>query len=850
MERDPVRFVWRAAPGLNAALVAIVAIGLAVLWAALELVRAAIDDAALGLPFAGGRRTAPFLRFAVDVHERLHDGPLVLLPGLSLTRGGLITALLVGFAVAAVAAGILVLASRRLEASVGRRAATALSRRMLDGIASAPLSASGAARQSADMAGRALVGQRRFLGSAVARPAAAGGTIVLALAYTIGVDIALPIATAVGLALYAAARIWRDASDTRLAAADAVSGEALRRALAGLASHLPALAAHGTAVAEQRRIADELAPGEAPGRAAERGSAVGGAASVVAAVAGPLSVLGIGAWAAADGVVSAGEAASSAVAAACAVAALAVLGRWRAELARTRPVFAELARQIGAFNARRRTGSGPELPRAGTLVAEGVSTDPTPREGRLTALDLTLSLPDHVALAGRDGSGVRAFAALLGGQRTARAGRVTFGNVDITAASPADRARRLAYAGGETLLLPGTLRANILYGCPDADAPDIDARLGEAVEAAGLGRLVRARGLAGTVDPRRDPALADGIVAARAAVRSELERTGRLGLVEPFDPDRYNPQATVGENILFGVPLGDTFRDEHLPAHSFMRGLLEREGLDKPLAALGANIAKSTLDIFAGVPEGRQVLDRFAMIPSGERDSYERLLDRRERGQRGAAASRDGERLIALALRYSESRHRLGLIGADLQKRLLGLRRAFAEMLPKSLEPAVEFFRADRLCASAPVLDNLLFGRVAQDRAGAGRDVGAAIGTVLADRGLETAVFGIGLATRIDPASSGLTAAELAAVDIARCLVRGPDNLVVERAFDDLSDADAQDLALRLAAAMAGRGLLVVVPPHADPTLFGRVVRFESGRVLPDDKARRDMSVAAEAVPA
>ena len=80
---------------------------------------------------------------------------------------------------------------------------------------------------------------------------------------------------------------------------------------------------------------------------------------------------------------------------------------------------------------------------------------------------------------------------------------------------------------------------------------------------------------------------------------------------------------------------------------------------------------------------------------------------------------RDQERLIGLALRYNESRHRLGLLDEDMEARIVRRAGDLARMLPVSLQPAIEFYDATRFCAAASLQDNLLFGRVAADQAGA-----------------------------------------------------------------------------------------------------------------------------------
>jgi ABC-type multidrug transport system fused ATPase/permease subunit len=185
-------------------------------------------------------------------------------------------------------------------------------------------------------------------------------------------------------------------------------------------------------------------------------------------------------------------------------------------------------------------------------------------------------------------------------------------------------------------------------------------------------------------------------------------------------------------------------------------------------------------------------------------------------------------------MRYSENRHRLGLVGPDLEKRLLRVRHAFEHEIPKSLEPSIEFFRPDRLCSATNVLDNLLFGRIAEDQADARSQVLAAARRVLEQLGLLPDVMRVGLQTRIDPLQSGLSPARRAAIDLARCLVRRPDNLIVADALDELPAKRAVALARRLRLALQGRGLVLVVPAQlADVAdLFDEVVTFKAGRAL------------------
>ena len=833
MERDPVRFVWKTSGALRAAAIGLVLLAAPLLWLAIALVRVAFDDAIGGRAFAG-QPTAPFLRLALTLPERIAEEPLVLFGGIPLERQGFVIATIAALMVIALVLSAGALAASALQAAAGAQAVERLRRVILDGIVGARPSAREDVRRAASLAGDSLAGENGFLGSAVLTPLLAGTAIIVAVLYAVTVDWRLGVALI--LSLLAMAFVWprrlealRRLADSRLA-----EGTALRRLFTDLGRRLPAVRAHGTAGFERARLRDDLLHFRRPVRLQERDAGGGAALVSLAAVLAPAAILATGAWFALQRDTTAGEIAAVLAAALVAMLALDRLMHWRRAREDATTAFEEIARTLGALQSRGRGGHGGALPGSGVLAAENLSAYDPASGARITGVDLSIVMPAHVAVTGGLAAGGHVLAAVVGGQLDPSVGRLTFGGVDLPSADPGERARRIGYEGGDTILMPGSLRQNLLYGCPDPGAADIEQRLSEAVAATGIDRFVHARGLAGTIDPKREPKLAAAIVDARRAVQAAIAAEGLGPFVDPFDPERYNRHATIAENILFGVPLGDTFRDGNLPSHPFVRAILESEGLTKPLTAMGLSIATNMIEIFADIPEGHPLFERFSFFSAAERAYFQDLLARQGERRRDAESARDRERLIGLTLRYSESRHRLGLLDADTEARLVTARAAFAKLLPVSLQPAIEFYHPDRLCAAASLQDNLLFGRVAHDRAGAESQVRALIRRVLTDRGLDHDVFRVGLDTRVDAAGDGLAAGEIAAIDLARCLVRRPDIVVVERALEALPPALARDLVKRLRRALIGRGLVVVtsdLPPDLDEPPFDVVIRFDQGTV-------------------
>jgi ABC-type multidrug transport system fused ATPase/permease subunit len=843
MERDPVRFVWKNSTALHAVAMGLALLAVPFLWLGIDLVRVAFDDAIVGRAFSG-KPVAPFLRVALTLPERIAEHPIVFFEGIPLERRNFVIATIAALVIVALVLSIGALVVSALQAAAGTRAVDRLRQTIVDGIVGARPPVRDDVGRAALLAGDSLAGNYGFLGSAVLTPLLVGAATFVAILYALTVD--WPLGIALALSLLAVAWVWprRLEALSRLTSSRLAEGAALRRLLTDLGRRLPAVRAHGTAGYERSRLRDDLVHFRRPVLAQERD--VGGAAALVslASVLAPVLILATGAWFALQRETTAGEIAAVLTAAMIAMVALDRLMRWRRAREDAHGAFEEIARTLGVFQSRGRIGEGRSLPGSGVLAAENLSAYDPASGGRITGVDLSIVMPSHVALTGGLGAGGHVLAALIGGQLDPSVGRLTFGGVDLPSADPGARARRIGYEGGDTILIPGSLRQNFLYGCPDPGAPDIEQRLSEAVTVTGIDRFVHARGLAGTIDPKREPKLAAAIVDARRAVQTAVATEGLAPSVDPFDPARYNRHATIGENILFGVPLGDTFRDGNLPSHPFVRAILESEGLTKPLTAMGLAIATNMIEIFADIPEGHPLFERFSFFSAAERAYFQDLLERQGERRRDAESVRDRERLIGLALRYSESRHRLGLLDAETEARLVAARAAFSKLLPVSLQPAIEFYHPDRLCAAASLQDNLLFGRVAHDRAGAESQIRSLIRRILTDRGLDHDVFRVGLDTRVDIRGDGLSASETAAIDLARCLVRRPDVVVVERALDALPASLAGDLVRRLRRALVGRSLIIVVPdlpPELDEPPFDMVLRFDQGVVADrqDRRARR-----------
>ena len=299
-------------------------------------------------------------------------------------------------------------------------------------------------------------------------------------------------------------------------------------------------------------------------------------------------------------------------------------------------------------------------------------------------------------------------------------------------------------------------------------------------------------------------------------LRETFQANGMADLVEPFDPERYNDQATVAENLLFGVPTSRDLMGRNLGEYAPFRETLEKAGFFGDLTNMGLRIAETMTEIFRGLPPGHPLFEQFSFIGADELTAFDVIV--RQHARRGRLSRADQIRLFSLPLGYVEPRHRLGLLDEGLKERLVQARRPVRAMLEQSEDPGVEFYDADRVCAAAPLKDNLLFGRVSYRVANAQARVTEAISTAITELGLRDAVERIGLDHHAGPAGRLLTAQQRASINLVRCLVKRPDILVVDGALAPFDETRAQQISKVLLEFDEDRSLFFVLPNdrHAD----------------------------------
>jgi putative ABC transport system ATP-binding protein len=240
------------------------------------------------------------------------------------------------------------------------------------------------------------------------------------------------------------------------------------------------------------------------------------------------------------------------------------------------------------------------------------------------------------------------------------------------------------------------------------------------------------------------------------------------------------------------------------------------------------------VELFSGLSPDNPLFEQYSFISADELPNVRLLLQRL--GGKGieAVPEADRVRLMTLPFRYIEARHRLGLIDAAMEERILGARRAFAEGLPANLRDAVEFYDFERYNSAATLQDNILFGRLVYGQAQAGERIGNLIAQVFDELGLRDSVIEVGLEYNVGVGGKRLPASQRQKLGIARALIKRPQLVVVNEAvamFDGRTQDRIRDNILA-DASERGCGVFWIAnrPNQAEP--FDQIVVMQGGLVV------------------
>ncbi|OWV97518.1 hypothetical protein ATY81_08850 [Rhizobium sp. R72] len=485
---------------------------------------------------------------------------------------------------------------------------------------------------------------------------------------------------------------------------------------------------------------------------------------------------------------------------------------------------------------------------------------------------------ETVAVVGPNSSGAEAFAEALGRLVWPDSGRVTIDGKDLLDLPESITGRRISYASADTYFFHGSLQDNLLYGLkhaplrePKYDGKEAQEAKWHAEEALKAGNPTmdinsdwvdyQAAGATGpqdiltairpvldavlisqdildlalrsTVNTSVHVALADHIVDLRTALRQRMQASELGNIVVPFDFDAYNPQATVGENLLFGSMRRPMMTNRRLAAHPYFQALFRETGLSNDLYAMGLEIAENAVELFHDLPPDHPFFQQLTFMTADDIPTYQALLQKLQSRRFDDAAPEERSAIIRLSFAYIEPRHRFGLLTDELMDKIVSARKQFHENIPDDLSAVIERYDPEHFISSASLMDNVLFGRIAYQQADASDRIRAIMGELFEALELVDDVLSIGLEFDVGSGGKRLTMVQRQKLNLARALLKRSDYFVFNRPLSALDQRVQDQITHNIVEGLHKEGerpaIIWVLSNAKLAEIFDRILLFDRG---------------------
>ncbi|WMS45069.1 ATP-binding cassette domain-containing protein [Acuticoccus sp. MNP-M23] len=462
-------------------------------------------------------------------------------------------------------------------------------------------------------------------------------------------------------------------------------------------------------------------------------------------------------------------------------------------------------------------------------------------------VDVSLELPTGSVLGvyGRDGSGRGELLMALAGLIDPISGRATLGDGRMEDMPYSTLSHYISFVSSDPFVFNDTLRSNVVYGLkthPQGDGTDdftdfrraeseltgnslldvtapwedlvragvdgpdaLDARLVELFQLVGLDGDLFRLGLGSHVEPGDQAKFADAILKARGVFMKRAQEDAEWAdLIELWDPKAFNHSATIGENVLFGVPVDASRPVWECISDDKVRKALEEAGILSDLMTMGAEVASTMIELFADTGADAGLMGDYSFLAPDDVPLFEqRLRTLKTKGAKGLG-TQDIAAFVGLALRIVPARHRIVTIDDEMAQKIVSARGVVHEHLADS--PRYSLFDAETYASALSVEENLLFGKARVDRRGSRDKIDAYLRQVVLDLGLRAPISRAGLGFNVGVAGGRLSASQRRRLCLVRALVKRPKILI----FDTVADGDPELMERILRTREKGKDTLVV----------------------------------------
>jgi ABC-type multidrug transport system fused ATPase/permease subunit len=518
-------------------------------------------------------------------------------------------------------------------------------------------------------------------------------------------------------------------------------------------------------------------------------------------------------------------------------------------------------------------GPAPEAPR---LNGEVVLDQVTVRDGDgnpvLEDISFTLPAGSVVGITADNDEDRRALAEVLTRETLPTSGSVMLSGENINALHQATIARRIGHATSRPVLFKGSYGQNVMMPmryAPVTPGDDSDfsreaVRAGNShdmlkakwldpalagvedrkqlrawwyalIDGSGSGDVLTRRAMDQAYDAEKHHELTKTLIAMRPKVAEAVKAAGLSRFVHRFDPDAYNPALPIAENLLFATPR-ETITPEIIEAKLEFLRLLHTLELYGNLELLARNIIEMLRQIFGATGTDHPLFRKVGLDVA----VYEAALDLVNRKPAGSEIT-DGELALLLSVPSSVTAEQVGpSFPEEVQAQILEMRSEHADRLRSQMDDLFVPIEPDAYVFGLTVLENALYGKVAEGAGTRGEELRRIVGQVLTDEGVSALVLELVFDVPIALGGANLPALFAEPLSISRATIKRPDILILDKVMSSYDAATREALVANLRTMLPEAVLIFLSDGFEDEDVFDMHFEIEQGRLVGAEGARAE----------
>jgi ABC-type multidrug transport system fused ATPase/permease subunit/CRP-like cAMP-binding protein len=349
------------------------------------------------------------------------------------------------------------------------------------------------------------------------------------------------------------------------------------------------------------------------------------------------------------------------------------------------------------------------------------------------------------------------------------------------------------------------------------------------VEGMGRDNALFRRGLDQKFSSTAYPDLAQHLVDLRPEIAKNIQDAGLTQHVFLFDKDTYNPSLPVGDNLMFAIPRVP-ISAKVLADHADFMPLLAEFELDQDLLQLAIDITDILRQIFGFDGTDHPMFRKLGLDVT----SYETAVDLVAKLRKGGTLNTK-EKAHLIVVPFVISAERIESAFPDAMKaRVLEMRSEHAQAIQTRMGELFTPLRADQFMPALTVLENLLFGKIAETAGSKADELRGVVADTLMEAGIDRLVPGLIFDTPIALGGSNLPADYAELLAVSRAAIKQPHILILDSVLASY-DADAQAaLFSKLRELLPDTTFIDLKAKHQDVDTFDLHLEIRQGRLMSD----------------